>query len=82
MSKLNGQWQDEASATWVIKSEFLFLEVYSPGGRGTFIGHELDLSNTVIYVNFSDIKPETGVLSTDGSTIYWGNGTKWVRISK
>ena len=80
MSNLIGSWQDEASAIWTIESEAKLLKVFAVGGRGPFKGSEHDFSNAVIYVNFSDVKPETGVLSDDKKIIYWGNGTRWTKL--
>lgn len=79
MSKFSGTWVDEAHDRIEVTSDARILTVTFRGPRGTFTGSDLDLSNPVIYVNFSDIRPETGVLSNDGNTIYWGAGSKWVR---
>lgn len=79
MSQLNGSWRDEANDIWTIESNAKLLTVNGFGPRGPFKGFEMEASKPVLYVNFDDIKPETGVLSNEGKTIYWSSDTKWIR---
>ncbi|GAB5522475.1 MAG: hypothetical protein Roseis2KO_03470 [Roseivirga sp.] len=81
MSNFAGTWKDLADAIIDIKAKGRQLTIQYPPGRGAgpFQGHEIDLYHPVIDVNFYDKIPETGVLSNDRTTIYWGNGSKWVR---
>ncbi|EHQ24952.1 hypothetical protein [Mucilaginibacter paludis] len=80
MNSFIGNWTDHSNVTVTITERNNILTVKYGNGRGPFPGHEIDeLPQPACGVDFSDDAPFTGVLSPDGKTIYWSNGTKWTK---
>ncbi|HEU4562321.1 MAG TPA: hypothetical protein VFS20_31110, partial [Longimicrobium sp.] len=47
-------------------------------GRGPFSGVAAEVGASVIYVDFNDARPGTGVMGINGNgLILWNNGTEW-----
>lgn len=83
----DGNWKDLEDKEITITSSGDLLTVRYAGGRGPFSGFTVNIGTPVIYVNFTDHSPFTGVLSVASkvvpeaqSKIYWSNGTVWTRM--
>lgn len=77
MDSFNGTWVYLNSVTTTITEKNNLLTVAASAGRGPFKGFEVDAVNPVITIDYTDDAVITGVLSQDGTTIYWNNGTVW-----
>jgi hypothetical protein len=80
----NGSWTDLNGTQITITSEADILTVQYANGRGPFPGVSATLGSPVIYVDFTDHRPFTGVLTVEsnregpgGNRILWSNGTVW-----
>ncbi|HEU0012813.1 MAG TPA: hypothetical protein VFQ45_03980 [Longimicrobium sp.] len=82
----DGSWTDLSDTRITITSEADILTVVYSNGRGPFPGVSVTIGSPVIYVDFTDERPFTGVLTVEsnrepvpGSKILWSNGTVWTR---
>ena len=81
----DGSWTDLKHTQITITSEGDLLTVKYANGRGPFTGISLVIGSPVIYVDFTDHRPFTGVLTVDsnhgqaGQKILWSNETVWTR---
>lgn len=83
----DGRWVDENGTEITITSHDDFVSVQYAGGRGPFTGVAVTIGFSVIYVDFTDDRPYTGVLTVNskrspeyGEKILWNNETVWRRI--
>ncbi len=74
-----GKWKDENGSTIAVTGSKDLITVKYDNGRGPFTGYEAKLISPIISVDFSDKTPYSGVLSSNGSKIYWGNDTVWLK---
>lgn len=79
MSTFKGKWVDLNNDIISVSETANNIELMYSNGRGPFQGFEVDLTSSVINVNFTDGKPHTGVLSEDKKKIFWSNETVWKR---
>jgi hypothetical protein len=78
-TRFNGQWFDGNGDTITISSSADILSGTYSNGRGPFTGASADVGSPVIYMNFTDDAPFTGVLTVDERRILWSNHTIWQR---
>jgi hypothetical protein len=71
----DGSWN---RGTGIIGSQADTLTVQMPG-RPSAAGVAVNVGAPVIYADFTDDAPFTGVLSADGQKILWSNATVWTR---
>jgi hypothetical protein len=73
----DGSWND---GTATIDSQSELVTIQMPGsGRPSANGSAVTVGAPVIYADFTDDAPFTGVLSADGQKILWSNTTVWTR---
>jgi hypothetical protein len=73
----DGSWN---GGTAVINSQAELVTIQMPGsGRPAASGSAVTVGAPVIYANFTDDAPFTGVLSVDNGKILWSNTTVWTR---
>ncbi|HEX6036631.1 hypothetical protein [Longimicrobium sp.] len=73
----DGSWNSGSAR---ISSQADLVTIQMPGsGRPDASGSAATVGGPVIYANFRDDAPFTGVLSTDGRQILWSNTTVWTR---
>lgn len=77
-SPFDGLWVGERG-TLEVTSQGAFLDVRYTGGGGDFPAFAGNLGVPVIYSQWGSLDPFAGVLSGDGKTVYWQNGTVWNR---
>jgi hypothetical protein len=82
----DGSWTDMSGKQITITSESDFVTVTYASGRGPFTGVAASVGFPVIYVDHTDDRPYTAVLSVQskrngpgGNKIFWNNGTVWTR---
>lgn len=82
----DGGWTDLDGTPITVTSQADILTVRYGDGRGPFPGVALTAGSPVIYVDFTDHRPFTGVLSVEsiragaaGDKIFWSNETVWTR---
>jgi hypothetical protein len=82
----DGSWTDLNGTQITITSEADVLMVQYANGRGPFTGVSVIIGSPVIYVDFTDHRPFTGVLTVEskrdpqaGNKILWSNETVWSR---
>jgi len=74
----DGQWTDLNGDTITVTSQDQVLTAQYSNGRGPFTGVAATLGVPVIYMNNTDARPTTGVMSVDGDNqILWNNATQW-----
>lgn len=85
MNQFAGTWIDQAEDTITVTAHGDHLSLIFSNGRGPFAGFSLNgcgveqLASPVLSVDFFDFSPAAGVLSDDGSTIFWSNKTVWTK---
>jgi hypothetical protein len=72
----DGSWN---GGTCAISSQASILNLTLADGRPSATGAAVSVGSPVIYADFTDDAPFTGVLSVDGQTILWSNDTVWTR---
>lgn len=73
----DGSWN---GGTATIDSQSELVTIQMPGsGRPSANGSAVTVGAPVIYADFTDDAPFTGVLSADGQKILWSNATVWTR---
>jgi hypothetical protein len=73
----DGSWNDGTAS---INSQSELVTIEMPGsGRPSARGSAVTVGSPVIYADFTDDAPFTGVLSADGQKILWSNATVWTR---
>jgi|GEM_PF-1311528 len=72
----DGSWN---GGTCAISSQASLLTLTMPDGRPSATGAAVAVGSPVIYADFTDDAPFTGVLSVDGQKILWSNNTVWTR---
>jgi hypothetical protein len=79
----DGSWTDHGHQQITITSEGDIVSVKYGNGRGPFTGVSVTIGSPVIYVDFTDDRPFTGVLAQGGggAKIMWSNETVWTRSS-
>lgn len=82
----DGSWTDMNGTQITITSEADIVTVNYGNGRGPFPGVSVTIGSPVIYVDFTDHRPFTGVLTVEsklgghgGNKILWSNETVWTR---
>ena len=82
----DGSWTDMNDTQITITSEADIVTVKYGNGRGPFPGVSVTIGSPVIYVDFTDHRPFTGVLTVEnkiggqgGNKILWSNETVWTR---
>ena len=78
-TRFDGRWTDGNGDTITVTSSADILSGKYGNGRGPFTGASADVGSPVIYMNFTDDAPFTGVLTVDGKRILWSNQTTWNR---
>jgi hypothetical protein len=84
----DGNWTDMNGTEITITSQADILSVKYSNGRGPFHGVAVTIGSPVIYVDFTDHRSFTGVLTVEskrepvaGNKILWSNETVWTRKS-
>lgn len=78
----HGIWTDENDTRIIVTHrDAVVYATYETGDRGPFTGVALELGSPVVYVNFTDDRAFTGVMTVDKSQILWSNSTVWTRAS-
>lgn len=73
----DGSWNGGSA---VITSQGAALTIAMPGTRRpSASGAAVTVGSPVIYADYTDDAPYTGVLSVDSSKILWSNTTVWTR---
>jgi hypothetical protein len=72
----DGSWNGARS---IITSQASILNITMAEGRPSATGAAVSVGSPVIYADFTDDQPFTGVLSVDGQKILWSNNTVWNR---
>ena len=82
----DGSWTDLNGTEITVTSEADILSVTYANGRGPFPGVAVNVGTPVIYVDFTDHRPFTGVLTVESkrdpvaaNKILWTNETVWTR---
>lgn len=81
----DGSWTDLNHTQITITSEADIVSVKYANGRGPFTGVAVTIGSPVIYVDFTDHRPFTGVLTVESKQgsgndkILWSNETVWTR---
>ena len=74
----DGTWTDQNGDTITVTSQDQLLTAKYSNGRGPFNGVAAEVGAAVIYMNFVDDRPGTGVMGVNGNgQILWNNGTQW-----
>jgi hypothetical protein len=76
----DGQWVDGGESIISVSSTGDILTVSYSNGRGPFSGMSVTVGAPVLYVDFVDDAPGTGVLLKQGNQICWNNETVWMRL--
>lgn len=79
METFKGAWTDHKGVKITVEEQSGMITLTYANKRGPFNGGEVDVPTPVITVYFDDDDLFSGVLSKDGKTIYWNNGTLWNR---
>jgi hypothetical protein len=72
----DGSWNGARST---ITSQANILNITMAEGRPSATGAAVTVGSPVIYADFTDDAPFTGVLSVDGKKILWSIDTVWYR---
>lgn len=77
MDSFNGTWIDQQNVKITVTEKNNIATVTYSNGRGPFHGFEVNFPAPVLTVDFTDDAQFSGVLSKNGTSIYWNNGTTW-----